>query len=171
MKAIRGGFFVSRLYLCGGRRQLAGKNRTGCGNLRGVLECNRFRNPSKKESNLHCCLCPPDRKGVRTCPRAMKHRARFRSFRCHGRKNALRNAESYFPQSTRVLPAEYSSTCRRVRRRPVHDAAGLRARPDSPARASGNETGLAGNVKIISGRENLPGIICRSQSQILYCRR
>ena len=160
-----------RLYLCGSRRLLAGKNRTGCGNSRAALECNRFRNPPKKESNQNCLFCPPDRKGVRTCLRAMKHRARFGPFRCHGPKSALRNAESYFPQSTRVLPAEYSSTCRRVRRRPAHDATGLRARPDSPARASGNETGLTGNVKIISGRENPPGIICRSQSQILYCRR
>ena len=109
-----------RLYLCGSRRLLAGKNRTGCGNSRAALECNRFRNPPKKESNQNCLFCPPDRKGVRTCLRAMKHRARFGPFRCHGPKSALRNAESYFPQSTRVLSARYADGLRTSRRRIEH---------------------------------------------------
>ena len=55
------------------------------------------------------------------CERCMlRHCPHFCSSRCSRRTDALRRTGLYFPQSTRVLPAEYSSTCRKVRCAAAH---------------------------------------------------
>ena len=70
----------------------------------------------------------PDTNGGQRQPSAMARRPRIRPSRRSRRANALRSPGLYFAESTRVLAAEYSSTLRKVRRRPPHDAAGHRAR-------------------------------------------
>ena len=70
----------------------------------------------------------PDKNGGQRQPSAMARRPRIRPSRRSRRANALRTPGLYFAESTRVLAAEYSTTLRKVRRRPPHDAAGHRAR-------------------------------------------
>ncbi len=70
----------------------------------------------------------PGKNGGQRQPSATARRPRIRPSRRSRRANALRTPGLYFAESTRVLAAEYSSTLRKVRRRPPHDAAGHRAR-------------------------------------------
>ncbi len=64
------------------------------------------------------------RKQRKTCTLIQRLEPQFRPYRRGRRKSALRSSEACFPQSARVLCGEYSSTCRRVRRRTPHNAAG-----------------------------------------------
>ena len=59
----------------------------------------------------------------KTCTLIQRLEPQFRPYRRGRQRSALRSSGACFPQSTRVLCGEYSSTCRRVRRRTPHNAA------------------------------------------------
>ena len=61
---------------------------------------------------------------------------------CRKTETAGRDSGLYSAESTRVLAAEYSNTCRKVRRRPPHGATPRSARAARPSTRNGARTGV-----------------------------